>query len=233
MVVVARRIVYETTNDVKRMLTSGQIARAIIDEVRKEMTGQKPDTNIRGVVPVRAATSMKYDKGAKTATIWNEYGNEEEIGLPLEDGWRKSDGNPFGVPNGELTKPNDPNAIYLKRYQDESFDGPVGFGNGYPGHEGRVFYADGVWSYDLGVVLINSEATAPLITVPKEEFVRVTDPEILVLKAKQLEDMTIAFDQKFTNQITPEIRRRFVTEPLETAKILREIADNIKSICCF
>ncbi|MBU0591564.1 hypothetical protein KKG55_06415 [Candidatus Micrarchaeota archaeon] len=38
MVVVARRIVYETTNDVKRMLTSGQIARAIIDEVRNDRT---------------------------------------------------------------------------------------------------------------------------------------------------------------------------------------------------
>ena len=102
---------YERTRELSRMLTSGSIAEAIIKEVKKicrTTTGNK----YFDVLPVKAATSMRYDKGARTATAWNDGGKEERIDLPLEGGWRISDGNPFGVPNG---KPNhdDPNALYL------------------------------------------------------------------------------------------------------------------------
>lgn len=245
---VANRNVYERTSEVGRMLTSGQLAQAIKDAVKRQFARQEPETNIFDVLPARAATSMRYDKCARTAMVCNEGGKEEKLDLPLEDGWRKSDGNPFGVPNGAPSNKGDPDALYLYRHQNNSFNGPVGFGYGWDDGRGRVFFADGVWSGGAGVALIGgrdvivasdntpivrgveqSGAAAPVVEVPRESLAKVTDPKALLQRAEQLEAMANDFKQKFADICTAETHQRYVTEPLETAKMLREVAGKIEA----
>ncbi len=153
----AQVIKYERTTDVRKMLTSGQIAQAIINEVKRQFARQEPETNIFGMFPVRAATYMNYGKGARTAIIWDNGGNEERIDLPLEEGWRRSDGNPFGVPNGAPSSEADPEAFYLYRYRDRKCNGPVGFGT----CDGRrAFLAYDDWRTHPGAELVSRGATA-------------------------------------------------------------------------
>lgn len=156
---------YERTNDKGRMLTSGPIAQAIINAVRRKFANQEPESNIFDVLPGRAATSMRYGKGAKTAMVWDDGKTETKIDLPLKDGWYDSDGNPFGVPNGKPSTRDDPDALYLYRHQDRKFSGPVGLGDfiGFGGGR-RGFYAYdvwcGSWSDVSGVALVEGrEAT--------------------------------------------------------------------------
>lgn len=56
---VAGRSGYERTGDLRRMLTSAQLAEAIINEVRRNFAGQQPETNIFDIFPARAASFPK------------------------------------------------------------------------------------------------------------------------------------------------------------------------------
>ena len=104
---------------------------------------------------------IAYDPDATKATVWDTDTPKATIKLPLIDGWYRSDGNPFGVPNGEPSTYKDPDAFYLLRHRHRSFSGPVGFA--VFGTE-RCFSAYGDWSTYLGVVLTEGHKA----TVAKE-----------------------------------------------------------------
>lgn len=149
---------YERTMVLRRMFTSVQLADTIINEARRICTGLDPETNIFNLLPVRAATSIEYKPGAKKALVWNADGEKVRIDLPLEDGWRISDGNPFGIPNGPKTTKEDPRAFYFMRAREADYYGPVGFG----GTDGlrfstecvRLFYACDVLPVEAGVASV-------------------------------------------------------------------------------
>ncbi len=163
------RAKYEKTTDPKRMINHALLNEAI----RTDWDA------IKTFLPARTATSMRYDKGAKTAHAWNEGGKETKIDLPLNDGWYVPDGNPFAIPNGKSSNRDDPNALYLYRHQNQSFSGPLGRGYGFGGRR-RDVIADVYWSYDSGVALVGGRgATAPLVKVPEGRLVEITDPETL------------------------------------------------------
>jgi len=224
------RNVYERTNELGRMLTSGQLAQAIRNEVKRQFARQEPETNILDVLPARAATSMRYDKRATTAVICNEGGKEEKIDLPLEDGWRKSDGNPFGVPNGAPSTKNDPDALYLYRRQTYSFSGPVGFGVWGDGNRRRGVDAYSNWSRGSGVALVGREATAPLVEVPKEALAKITDPKALLQRAEQLEAAAKELTERFGEIMTPESYARMIKPIVDEAAFVRELAGKIEAI---
>ncbi|MEK6982304.1 MAG: hypothetical protein AABX38_05210 [Candidatus Micrarchaeota archaeon] len=174
---------YERTRELSRMLTSGSIAEAIIKEVKRKFAEQPLETNIFDVLPVKAATSMRYDKGARTATAWNDGGKEERIDLPLEGGWRISDGNPFGVPNGKPSNHDDPNALYLILSETVNFSGPIGLGFSWGGRVGkRNFFADGSWWDDSGMALVNLASSV----FGLEALSSIKDPQKLRENAAQL-----------------------------------------------
>jgi len=209
---------YERTTDLKRMLTSSELVEAFIKAVRAELTGNKPETNILAVLPARAATSMRYDKGAESAVVWNEGGKEEKITLPLEGGWRKSDGNSFGVPNGAPSSIEDPEALYLCRHQDGAFSGAVGFGIGYFGCRGRCFNADNTASDYLGVALVGQKTTGPIAQVD------ITNPEALLERAALLESAATELTTRLKLEIGPGTYNRLISPIVEEAAFLRGLA---------
>lgn len=191
---------YERTNDKGRMLTSGPIAQAIIAAVTRKFRNQEPESNIFEVLPVRAATSMEYEAGAKRAQIWNEGGNKETIDLPLEDGWRKSDGNPFGVPNGKPSTHDDPEALYLYRHQNRKFSGPVCLGVGVNGGRGfGGFGAYGGWSYGSGVALVGREATVSQNSTGTTTFRTESDLVIPARLASELRSLKPRSEEEMVN----------------------------------
>ncbi len=230
---VGNRNIYEKTNDVGRMLNSGQIAQAILTQVKRQFAKQELETNIFDVLPARAATSTEYKKGATDAWFWNEGGKKKKMPFPLNDGYYLlgEGANEFGVPNGEPSNRNNPNALYLVRHQDSDFSGPVGLGgNWVDGGGRRGFLAGGVWSVVSGVALVGREATAPLVALPAEKLANITNPKDLVQRAEQLEVMAGDFNQRFGGGMcSAETYQRFVTEPLETAKLLRKVAGEIEA----
>ncbi|GEM_PF-2089697 len=161
---VESRIRYERTSDLRRMLTSGQLAEAIKKEVKRQFARQEPESNIFSVLPARVATSMNYKAGKTKAQIWNEGGEKVNIYLPLGDGWRESDGNPFGVPNGKESTRDDPEALHLVRHQNRDFSGPVGLGCG----RGRGFGASDGWSVVSGVALVSGRPEVRSTLGPSE-----------------------------------------------------------------
>jgi hypothetical protein len=174
--------VYERTKDLKRMLNSRQLAEAIINETKRKMAGQEPETNIFYLLSVNAATFICYDAGAKKADVWNEGEEKVKIDLPLQDGWYLSDGNPFGIPNGNKSTREDPQALCLVRHQDRSFNGPVGFGHALCRWFGTDYWRDVNayfdWSGGSGVALIEGRDAAALFDI--------TDPTALRERAAQL-----------------------------------------------
>lgn len=205
--------------------------------------------NIRKFLPAITATSISYGKGATKAKAWNEGESQVNIDLPLNDGWYVPDGNPFAIPNGRQSSSEDPGALYLCRHQDRSYNGPVGRFDVYVFffYRRRVVDAYDYWSGASGVALIGQVAeqlerpkpqggfdrgrgaTAPLVELPKEALAKVMDPKSLVQKAEQLEAMANDFSQRFGAMLTAETHQRFVTVPLETAKMLREVAGKIEA----
>lgn len=218
-------IKYGRTKDLRRMLTSAQLAEAIIKEVKRQFARHQPETNIFGLVPARAATSMEYRRGAKTARVWNEGGKKEKVDFPLKDDWRTSDGNPFGVPNGPKSSEDNPEALYLVRHQDRDFSGPVGFGDGGDSRR-RYFVADVDWSDDSGVSVISHEATAPLVGVPKEELVKIADPKTLRQDAEQLRQLAGNLSKRFGDDA--QAQDQVVKPMLEKAARFIEVAEAIE-----
>jgi len=211
---------YEKTVDPRRMLTHATLSEAI-----------RTDWDVvKRFLPARTATSLRYAKAATKAVAWNEGGSETKIDLPFQDGWYVPDGNPFAIPNGQKSDAENPDALYLYRYQDRSFNGPVGRDGIVFDYRGRGVFADDYWSDASGVALVGREATAPLVGVSKENLVDVADPKALLQRAEQLEAMANDFSQRFKSMLTTETHQRFVTEPLEVATMLRELAGKIEAI---
>ena len=215
------RIRYEKTKDLGRMLTHFTLNEAI--------RNGSQNTNILDVLPARTATNLRYDKGAKEAVAWNEGGEETKIDLPLEDGWHVPDGNPFAIPNGRQSNRDDPDALYLVRHQDRSFNGPLGRGGWGGGYGWRFVGAGGGWSDDSGVALIGREATAPLVVVPGEELVKATDPKTLLQRAGQLDAVVIELIERLHNPGAQDYER-LIKPIVDEAEFLRELARKLKSI---
>ncbi|MDO8553917.1 MAG: hypothetical protein Q7S22_03870 [Candidatus Micrarchaeota archaeon] len=148
---------YERTTDPRRMLTHAVLSEVIRTDWE----------NVKGVLPARTATSIRYDKGATKAVAWDEGGRETKIHLPLQDGWHISDGNPFAIPNGQRSNAQNPDALYLYRSQDRSFSGPVGRGGFVGDYRGRVVDAVDGWSDVSGVALIGRESRVSSPGSPK------------------------------------------------------------------
>ncbi|MDO8554088.1 MAG: hypothetical protein Q7S22_04735, partial [Candidatus Micrarchaeota archaeon] len=110
--------------------------------------------NVKEFLPARTATSIRYEKGATKVVAWNEDGSETKIDMPLNNGWYVPDGNPFSIPNGRPSSKEDSNALYLYRYQDRSFNGPVGLADDPVGDSGRFVGATDNWSDVAGVALV-------------------------------------------------------------------------------
>ncbi|MFH1260802.1 MAG: hypothetical protein ABII39_02595 [Candidatus Micrarchaeota archaeon] len=211
---------FERTTDPKRMLTHALLNEAI----------QKHFGDVVHCLPAITSTSIEYKAGATKAKARNEAESVVSIDLPLQNGWYVPDGNPFAIPNGSKSTSDDSNALYLVRYQDRDFSGPLGRGDWVDDNRGRDVDACYGWSGDSGVALVGREATAPMVEVSREALAKVTDPKALVQRAEQLENMANDFGQRFNGMLTAETYQRFVTEPLETAKMLRELAGNIESV---
>ncbi len=185
--------------------------------------------NIQGFLPCRTATSVKYAAYKTKALAWNEGEGKTKIDLPLRDGWYVPDGNPFAIPNGRESSREDPEAIYLVRHQDSAFSGPLGRGCGAE-VKGRGVLASVGWSNASGVALVDRDVTALLVAVPADKLVEIQDPKALLQRVEQLEAMAEDFRQRFGGMDTAETFRMHVTEPLETAKMLRELAGKIEAI---
>ena len=178
---------FEKTTDPKRMLTHALLNEAIRNHFQE----------VVHCLPARTSTLIGYKAGATTANARNEGESEVSIDLPLQDGWYVPDGNPFAIPNGKKSTIEDPDALYLVRYQDREFSGPLGRGyDWFDGSWRRGVYACGSWSLGSGVALVGREATAPLVGVAKEKLASVADPKALVQRAEQLEVMASVADPK-------------------------------------
>lgn len=211
---------YEGTRDPKRMLTHKLLNEAI----------RKDWNNVEGLLPARTSTSLEYKAGATKAKSW-DYGKKKvSIDLPLEDGWYVPDGNPFDIPNGRRSNPDDPDALYLIRNQKEAFAGPVGRGGGYFDGRRRGVFACGGWSDDSGVALIGREATTPLADVPEERLVEVADPKALVQRARLLEAAAKELTERLGGVLTPEAFARLIKPTSDEAAFLRELAGKIEAI---
>lgn len=133
---------YEKTRDPRRMLTHKLLNEAIRTDW----------DSIKKFLPARTATYLEYQVSARKAQAWNEGEQRVSIDLPLKDGWYVPDGNPFAIPNGRQSSSEDPEALYLSRYQDRSFSGPVGRDD-YDFDGRRYVYANGNWSNDSEMTL--------------------------------------------------------------------------------
>jgi|SRR5208283_3181163 len=215
---------YERTKDIKRMLTHPLLDKTIREDWE----------NIKQFLPARTATSIRYERGAKTAKAWNEGGSETKIDLPLEDGWYVPDGNPFAIPNGKPSNRSDPAALYLVRHQDREFSGSLardfvffGFVDG----DGRFVGASGYWSGASGVALIGGRgATAPLVEVPKEGLAKITDPKALVQRAEQLETAAKELKERLGATLHSGTYARLIKPILDEASFLRELVGKIEAL---
>jgi hypothetical protein len=79
---------------------------------------------LKPALPCWTSTHIKYEAGATEAEIWNEGGKPEKIFFPLKDGWYLPD-KKYGIPNGKPSNSDNPNALYLWRWQDKSYNGFV------------------------------------------------------------------------------------------------------------
>ncbi|MBI5047200.1 hypothetical protein HZC07_05740, partial [Candidatus Micrarchaeota archaeon] len=94
---------------------------------------------------------------------------------------------------------------------------------------GRDVCALSGWSFVSVVAIVGRSAAAPQVDVPKEALAKVADPKALVQRAEQLEAMANDFAQRFSGMLSAESYQSFVTEPLATAKMLREVAGKIEA----
>lgn len=209
---------YKRTTDPKRMMVHALLSEAI----RKDWDA------IKGFLPARTATYTRYDNGATKAVAWDEGGKETKIDLPLNHGWYVPDGNPFAIPNGKESNREDPVALYLYRYQDRSFNGPLGCGDYWSVGGGRRFVAGGDWSDVAGVALVGREATAPLVRVPREALVTVSDPKALLQRAEQLEGAAKELTERLGGVLNPEDYARLIKPTADEAAFLRELAGKIQ-----
>ena len=92
------------------------------------------DTQYADCRPYWVGTKMKYAKKATKAQVWNEGEKPTKVSLPLEDGWYLTD--KHGIPNGAKSNKDNPEARYLWRYRNSSFDGPL-------------IRRSGVWGFDF------------------------------------------------------------------------------------
>ena len=200
---------------------------------------------IKGFIPARTATSMRYDKGATKAVAWDEGGKETKIDLPLKDGWYVPDGNPFAIPNGRKSNADDPGALYLLRHQDRKFSGPVGRGDvDFDGRRDVSAYGD--WSDVSGVALVGRESrvsslgtldaghetalTAQLVALPEEKLVEVADPNALLQRAEQLETAGSTPREKLRDILTVAVYAQLIQPILDEAVFLRALAKKIQAI---
>lgn len=221
---------YEQTRDPKRMLTHKLLNEAIRNDWE----------NIRGFLPARTATSIRYEKGARRAVAWNESEAEVSIDLPLKDGWYLSDGNPFAIPNGRESDPSNPDALHLWRYQDRSYSGPVGRGVFF-GFGRRNVYAVDYWSNASGVAIIGRSAArldavqgahgpeahsaAPLANLPRERQFDITDPRALLQRAQQLETAAKGLIERLGTALSADAHTQLIKPILDEAAFLRELAE--------
>jgi hypothetical protein len=211
---------YERTRDPKRMLAH----RLLNEAIRKDWS------NVRGFLPARTSTSLEYKAGATKAKVWDHGKEKVSIHLPLADGWYVPDGNPFYIPNGCKSSPDNSDALYLVRNQESSFSGPVArFGDGFGGWWRNVV-ACGGWSGDSGVALIGREVTTPLAAVPEEKLVEVADPKALVQRAQLLEAAAKELTERLGEVLSPKAHIRLIKPPLDEAAFLRELAGKIEAI---
>jgi hypothetical protein len=147
---------YEKTADPKRMMSHALLTEAI----RKDWDA------IKAFLPARVATYIEYGAGKTKAQAWDEGKRKISIDLPLKDGWYVPDGNPFAIPNGRKSDRDNPDALFLVRYQNRAFSGPLArdfVGHYFDGRRG--VYANDDWSGASGVALIGGRgAAAPLET---------------------------------------------------------------------
>ena len=147
----------------------------------------------------------------------------------------------YGFPNAtQPASSGDKAAVY--GWVRENFDKEAtGYGGSFAGvvdnFGGWLGVCAGAdWSGDSGVAFVERVASAPLVAVPEEKLVRVADPNALVQRAEQLETMARDFEKRFSNMLkrfssmlTAKTHKRFVTELLETATMLRELAGKIEA----
>jgi hypothetical protein len=200
---------YERTTDPKRMMVHSLLNEAIRTDFE----------NIKGVLPARVGTCIRYDKGATTAIAWNEGGSEIKINLPFEDGWYVPDGNPFAIPNGKPSNRDNPDALHLWRYQDRKYAGPLGRGHYWcDGDTERRVHAEGIWSDAPGVALVAG-------TLPD-----IADPKALVQRAEQLEAAAKGLAERLGTALDQEGHARFIRPILDEAAFLRELAGKLPPV---
>ncbi|HLC69391.1 MAG TPA: hypothetical protein VJH24_06135 [Candidatus Bilamarchaeaceae archaeon] len=225
---------YERTTDLRRMLTH-----KLLDEAIRKDWG-----NIREFLPARTATSLRYERAAKTAVAWNEGGRETTIDLPLENGWYVPDGNPFAIPNGKPSNRSDPEAHYLVRHQNRKFSGSLA--RDVYDYYRRYVYACTGWSVDSGVALAAHESrvsslgtldaghetalTAQLVALPEEKLVEVADPNALLQRAEQLETAGSTPREKLRDILTVAVYAQLIQPILDEAVFLRALAKKIQAI---
>ncbi|MFH1520629.1 MAG: hypothetical protein ABID61_03225 [Candidatus Micrarchaeota archaeon] len=211
---------YEKTTDPRRMMIHAVLSEAIRTDWE----------NVRGFLPARTATLLIYERGATKAKAHNEGEAEVSIDLPLKDGWYVPDGNPFAIPNGKASNRDNPDALYLYRYQDRSFSGPLGRGLGFNVDNRRDVNANVYWSNDSGVALIGREATAPRVGVPEEKLVDVANPKTLVQRAELLETVAKGLTERLGAVLSVDAHASLIKPILDEAAFLRELAGKIESI---
>ncbi len=215
---------YEETMDPRRMLTHKLLNEAIRNDWE----------NVRGFLPARTATSMRYDGGATKAKAWNEGESEVSIDLPLQNGWYVPDGNQFAIPNGRKSSSYDPDALHLVRHQYDKFSGSLVRGFSCFGSAGdeRIVYAD-YWSGDSGGVALigRPEERSSLGTSERSSLgeatallVDIADPKALVQRAEQLETAAKELADRLGAVLSPEAYARLIKPTLDKATYLRELA---------
>ena len=210
---------YERTTDPKRMMTHALLNEAI----RKDWDA------IKAFLPARTATYIRYEKGATNAVAWNEGGKETKIPLPLQDGWYVPDGNLFRIPNGKPSVRDNPDALYLVRYQDREYGGPLGRGSGWSADgRGRDVVAYDYPSYASGLALVGHD-----VTVAAEKLVDI-DPKALVQRAEQLENAANGLKARLGSTLNPAVNpdmyAQMLKPILDEAAFLRELAGKIEAI---
>lgn len=161
---------------------------------------------------------------------WNEGGSETRIALPLNDGWYVPDDNPFAIPNGQPSNRDNPEALYLVRYQNRQFSGPLGRGYDWDvGYRVRVVYAVVNWSCGSGVALADASASlAPQVRVPQEKLVEVADPQTLRADAVQLTRIAETLMQRFQNDA--QAQTEIIQPILQKAARFIELAEAIERV---
>lgn len=151
----------------------------------------------------------------------------------MRNGWAGTDEHSFPVGSKPVSD-DDPAARfgYVRNEYDQKATGWHGSvaRDVYVFLSRRTVYANVDWSNVSGVAIVGREAAAPQVSVPEEKLVEVADPKALVRRAEQLETTAHNFSDRFGELLSEASYKGLVTQTLETAKMLRELAGKIGAV---